>query len=153
LAQPTITRTPECEEQMTTPFGSRLIGETEKTLNALLDRFLDGTGLDERQWVTLRLAALLHGSVDAAGLAAAVTDRAHFSDAAELVHQLVDRGLLRDGRLTPAGHELTGAVQDTITNQTAPIWEDLPDDDVAATTRTLNEVVTRARRLLAEPRP
>jgi hypothetical protein len=135
---------------MTTPFGPRLIGETEKTLNALLDRFLDGTGLDERQWVTLRLAALFHGSVDAAGLAAAVSDRAHFSDAADLVHQLNDRGLLENGRLTPVGRELTAAIQGTITNQTAPIWEDLPDDDVAATTRTLNEVVTRARRVLAD---
>jgi hypothetical protein len=30
---------------MSTPFGPQLIGETEKTLNALLRRFLEGTGL------------------------------------------------------------------------------------------------------------
>ena len=50
---------------MSTPFGPRLIGETEKTLNALLCRLLAGTGLTEPQWVTLRLADLLDGSVDA----------------------------------------------------------------------------------------
>jgi len=41
---------------MPTPFGPQLIGETEKTLGALLRRFLEGTGLSEPQWVTLRLA-------------------------------------------------------------------------------------------------
>lgn len=130
---------------MSTPFGPRLIGETEKTLNALLLRFLEGTGLTEPQWVTLRLADLLDGSVDGDGLAAAVADRAQFPDVSELVNQLAKRGLLDDGRLTPAGRELTAAIQATITTETAPIWDDLPANDVAAATRVLNEVVTRAR--------
>jgi hypothetical protein len=133
---------------MSTQFGPRLIGETEKTLNALLRRFLQGTGLTEPQWVTLRLAALLDGSVDTDGLAVAVGDRAHFPDAADLVAGLTDRGLLGDGRLTSLGRELASTVQDTITAGTAAIWEDLPVDDVAAATRVLNEVVSRARAAL-----
>ena len=131
---------------MPTPFGPRLIGETEKTLNALLRRFLAGTGLTEPEWVTLRLADQLDGSVGADGLTAAVIDRAHFLDAATLVTGLTNRGLLHDdGRLTSAGRELTEAVQATITTETAPIWDNLAVDDVAAATRVLNEVVTRAR--------
>ena len=133
---------------MSTPFGPQLIGETEKTLNALLRRFLQGTGLTEPQWVTLRLASVLDGSVDADGLATAVADRAHFPDAADLVGELTDRGLLADGRLTSAGRELTTAVQTTITTDTAPIWDDLPTDDVAAATRVLNEIIARARVML-----
>jgi hypothetical protein len=133
---------------MSTPFGPQLIGETEKTLNALLRRFLEGTGLTEPQWVTLRLADLLDGSADADGLAAAVADRAQFPDASELVDQLTTRGLLDDGRLTLAGRELTAAIQDTITTKTAPIWDDLAAKDVAGATRVLNEVVTRARVVL-----
>jgi hypothetical protein len=133
---------------MSTPFGPQLIGETEKTLNALLHRFLQGTGLSEPQWVTLRLAGGLDGSVDADGLATAVADRAHFSDAVDLVGALTDRGLLADGRLTSAGRELTTATQTTITAGTAAIWESLPSDDVAAATRVLNEVITRARVIL-----
>ena len=43
---------------MTAPFGPQLIGETEKTLTALLRRFLADTGLSEPQWVTLRVAQL-----------------------------------------------------------------------------------------------
>ncbi len=133
---------------MSTPFGPQLIGETEKTLNALLHRFLQGTGLTEPQWVTLRLASVLDGSVDTDGLATAVADRAHFSDAVDLVGELTDRGLLADGRLTSAGRELTTATQTTITTDTAPIWENLPSDDVAAATRVLNEIITRARVIL-----
>jgi hypothetical protein len=45
-----------------TPFGPQLLGETEKTLNALLRKSLRGTGLTEPQWVTLRVAALTDGT-------------------------------------------------------------------------------------------
>jgi len=134
---------------MSTPFGPQLIGETEKTLNALLRLFLEGTGVTESQWVTLRLAERLDGSVDARGLAAAVADRAHLSNAAALVDELTHRGLLDDGRLTSAGREMTAAIQTTVATATAPIWESLPDEDVAAATRVLNEIVTRARAVLA----
>ena len=59
------------ETTMSTPFGPQLIGETEKTLNALRNRHLDGTGLAEPQWVTLRLSHLLDGTVDSNELVAA----------------------------------------------------------------------------------
>jgi hypothetical protein len=134
---------------MPTPFGPQLIGETEKTLGALLRRFLEGTGLTESQWVALKLADRLEGSVDAQGLVAAVADRAHLSNAAEIINELTRLGLLDDGRPTPAGREMTTAIQTTIAGTTAPIWDGLPADDVAAATRVLNEIVTRARALLA----
>ena len=77
-----------------------------------------------------------------------MADRAHFADAVGLVNELTDRGLLAGGRLTPAGRELTTAVQTSITTETAPIWENLPPADVAAATRILHEVVARARVIL-----
>jgi hypothetical protein len=134
---------------MTTPFGPQLIGETEKTLNALLQQLLAGTGLSEAQWVTLRLAGMISGDVDSQRLADEVTDRAHLRDAADLVDQLARRDLLNDGHLTNEGRALIAGVQARITEKTAPIWRDLPDADVDATTRVLNEVVTRSRALLA----
>ncbi len=134
---------------MTTTFGPRLIGETEKTLNAVLRQILEGTGLTEPLWVTLRLADLLDGSVDRSGLVAQVRDRAHFGDAAELVDQLSGIGLLDRGRLTPAGRDQVAQVSASIAARTSSIWTDLPADDVAAATRVLNEVVDRARAVLA----
>ena len=135
---------------MSIPFGPPLIGETDKTLNALLLRFLEGTGLTEPQWVTLRLADTLDGTVDADGLAAALADRAHYTQAADLVTELRDRGLLDNGRLTPAARELTSAVQARITTVAAPIWNGLRADDVDAATRVLNEVIARARAVLQQ---
>jgi hypothetical protein len=134
---------------MTTPFGPQLIGETEKTLNALLLRHLEGTALTEPQWVTLRLAGMLDGNVDTDGLAAAVADRAHFTEAEQLVGELTARGLLDDGQLTPAGRDLIADVQASTADATAPIWDGLSTDDVAATTRVLNEVLGRAHDALA----
>src|SRR4029450_847300 len=111
---------------MPTTFGPQLIGETEKTLNALLRLFLEGTGLTESQWVTLRLADQLHGGVDANGLVDAVADRTLMSNAADLVSELTRRGLLDEGRLTSAGREMTAAIQKTIALTTAPIWGVFP---------------------------
>lgn len=132
---------------MSIPFGPRLIGETEKTLNALLRQFLDDTGLTEPQWVTLQLAAELDGSVDAAGLAAATTDRAHFRDSHVIVALLTERALLESGRPSSAGLELIDRVRARVRAGTGEIWQGLPGDDVAG--RVLNEVVRRARAVLA----
>lgn len=134
---------------MSIPFGPRLIGETEKTLNALLRQFLDDTGLTEPQWVTLQLAAELDGSVDAAGLAAATTDRAHFSDADAIVASLTERALLGSGRPSSAGLELIDRVRARVRAGAGEIWQGLPADDVAVAGRVLNEVVRRARAVLA----
>ncbi|UYM04247.1 helix-turn-helix domain-containing protein [Solicola gregarius] len=135
---------------METPLGPRLIGETEKSLNAVLRRLLAGTDLSEPQWVTLRLSGLLDGTVDAAGLADAARDRAQFTGADDHVAALTARGLLDEGVLTDAGRELLDRMQARITEATRPVWEGLPEDDVAATTRVLNQVAARARALLTE---
>src|SRR5262245_51932682 len=127
---------------MPTPFGPQLIGETEKTLGAVLRRCLEGTGLIEPQWVTLRLAELLDSKVDTNGLTAALADRTHLANAAELIADLTRRGLLDNGRLTPVARELTAAVQTKITGMTGPIFNSLSNEDVAAATRVLNEIVT-----------
>jgi len=137
---------------MSTSFGPQLIGETEKTLNALLRRTLEPTGLTEPQWVTLRLAGQLDWGEDAEGLIVGLADRAHFTNATDLVGELNARGLLEGGRLSSSGRELTSAVQTTIAEETALIWQNLPDADVKSTTRVLNEIITRARLVLASPK-
>jgi hypothetical protein len=133
---------------MTTPFGPQLIGETEKTLNALLLRHLNGE-LTEPQWVTLRVAHILDGTADHDGLVAAVADRAHFADAAQLVDDLTQRGLLDDGRLTSEGRELLKRLQASISDDASALFDDLAPDDVAATERVLNKLLSRARVVLA----
>lgn len=134
---------------MSVPFGPRLIGETEKTLNALLRNFLAGSDLTEPQWVTLQLAIELDGSVDATGLAQAVADRAHFENATELVDALTARALVDEGGATPAGRDLVAGIRERIAREAGPIWQGLPREDVAVAERVLNEVVKRSREVLA----
>ena len=128
-------------------FGPQLIGETEKSLNAILREVLAETGLTEPQWVTLRLAAQYDGN---APLADVVADRAHFTEAPMLVAELGERGLLDGDRVSDAGSALLSRLGAHIKELTAPIWADLPSDDVAATERVLNLVVGRARTVLSD---
>ena len=53
----------------TTPtFDARLLGQTEKAANAILDRLLAGTGVTEPQWVALSLLATSEDPLHRRGL-------------------------------------------------------------------------------------
>jgi hypothetical protein len=131
---------------MTIPFGPELVGRTEKTLQALLRRTLQGADLSEPEWVTLRVAESGGGGGD---LAALVHDRARFDDAHTLVSTLTERGLLSDGALTDDGRAVIAGVRERTTAQNGGLWDDLPEADVAAAERVLNELLERARGVLA----
>jgi|KBSSwiStaDraftv2_1062776.scaffolds.fasta_scaffold02765_17 hypothetical protein len=124
---------------MITPFGPQLVGQTEKTLQALLRQSLTTTGLDERQWVTLRLAT----QDDGRPLTVRAADLARFDDADQLVSELEHRGLLKDDAPTAAGDAV---LQDVLSGTTA-LWNDIPDAEAAA--RALSLVLERARLALA----
>ena len=126
---------------MTAAFGPQLLGETEKTLGALLRRSLAKSGLDEQQWVTLRVASQHDGPLGT--LAARVADRAHFDNTDRLVAQLEQQGLIADERPTPKGEAL---LRDVLGGN-ANIWQDVPDADAAA--RALSTVRDRARAAIA----
>ena len=133
----------------TVPFGPVLLGQTEKTLQVLLRRTLTATGLDEPEWVTLRLAIMVDGQVDHLGLISVVADRAKFADTTTIVEALTETGLVLDGRPTTEGRELVSTVLAASEASTGSVWRDLPTADVEAATRVLNEVLRRARDLAA----
>jgi hypothetical protein len=125
-----------------TTFGPQLIGETEKTLQALLRRALADTGLDERLWVALRLAA----QPDGTALHDRVSDRAHFDDADDLVSALEQRHLVADDVPTADGRAMLERVLTRSAALSGPIWDDVEDADAAA--RALTGVLARARSAL-----
>lgn len=127
-------------------FGPQLIGQTEKTLNAILAAVLAESGLSEPQWVTLRLTAQFKGT---GSLPAFIRGRAHFADPESLVSSLAERGFVSGDRLTDAGKAFLHAAQGRIEELTAPIWEGLPADDVAATEQVLNTVLERGHAVVA----
>lgn len=141
----------------TTPF-QRLIGQTEKALNAILDRELGGA-VSEPQWVALVLIA---GSGDLAGRDQVATRLAHalkadHQTAADHIGQLIAKGLVRtagelssDVELTAAGHQLLGRVQSKVGEITERLWGDIPAAEMDATRLVLGTVLERAE---AELRP
>jgi crotonobetainyl-CoA:carnitine CoA-transferase CaiB-like acyl-CoA transferase len=129
---------------MTATFGPQLIGQTEKTLQALLRRALADTSLDERQWVALRLA----DQPDGTALRDRVADQARFDDADQLVTALEELGLVANDVPTASGRAMLERVLAKSAALSGPIWDDIDDADAAAHALTL--VLTRARAALGD---
>lgn len=136
----------------TTPtFTPRLLGETEKTLNAILDRHLSGAGLSEQHWITLTLAVVSGGSIGRDELVKKVSQRAKFSeeDVRARASELIATGLLDDSdssavTVTDAGKETHARILGANTGLTERLWGDLPADELATTARVLSTILERA---------
>jgi DNA-binding MarR family transcriptional regulator len=143
----------------TTPtFSTQLIGQTEKTLGAILDRLLAGTGLTEPEWVTLTLAVMSGGSIDRSVFVSRVAGSLKISGAeaqsriAELATaQLLEAPDVDDSlvRVTDAGRQLHGRIRSAVVEITDRMWGDLPAEDIAAASRVLTTVLERANAELA----
>ena len=134
-----------------TAFTPRLIGETEKTLNAILDRHLAGGGLTEQHWITLSLAVLSGGSIDRDELVKQVSAGAKFSedDVQARISELVDRHLLNESdspevTVTDAGKEVHTRILSANVELTQRLWGDLPERDLEISARVLATVLERA---------
>jgi hypothetical protein len=139
-------------------FGTALIGQTEKALNAILDRQLAGTGITEPQWVTLTLTVVSGGTIDRAELIRRVGGATRFSPAsvAERITELTAAGFLRDGgdgrvQVTDEGQARWTQVRTAIGPITQGLWGDLPAEDLAAAGRVLGIVLDRANAVLVGP--
>ena len=143
----------------TTPtFSTQLIGRTEKTLNAILDRLLGGTGLTEPQWVTLSIAVMSGGTIDVAAFVNRVSDalRINGAEARARIDELAAAQLFEisdvDGstvRVTDAGRQLHARIRSVVVEITDRMWGDLPAEDLAAAGRVLTIVLERANAELA----
>ena len=142
----------------TPAFTPQLIGQTEKTLNAILDRNLAGTGLTEPQWVVLTLAVRSGGPIDRNLFASSVATSAKFSEAdvrariAELAERLLLTASTGEGAevaVTDAGEELHGRILATNTELIERLWGDLPASDLAMAGRVLAIVLERANAEIA----
>jgi DNA-binding MarR family transcriptional regulator len=138
---------------MSTTLSPQLIGQTEKTLNAILYRHLAEAGLDEPQWVTLTLAVMGGGPAGRDQFARHVASAAKFdeTDVHKRIAELVDAQLLTvsagdDAQVavTEAGRELHARIRAINTQLTERLWGDLPAQDLEATARVLGTVLQRA---------
>jgi hypothetical protein len=136
--------------ESTPPFGSALIGQTEKALDAILVRELAGTGMSASGWVILKVAEGAggrlgrHDLVDRAGAEA----KLDAGMAEGEIASLVAIGMLdADGSevaLTAAARELRARIVGTTDEVRGRLWGDVPDADLATAGRVLGTVLTRA---------
>jgi DNA-binding MarR family transcriptional regulator len=141
-----------------TTFGTPVIGQTEKALNAILDRQLAGTGLTEPKWITLTLTLASGGTIDRDELSRRVAGalKVGAAEAEAQISDLADAQLLQVSdierspvTLTDEGQQLHGQIRTAVTEITERLWGDLPADDLATAGRVLSTVLERANAELA----
>jgi DNA-binding MarR family transcriptional regulator len=135
--------------------STRVIGQAEKTLGAILNRQLAGTGVTEPQWVILTLLVTDGGTADHDQLTRQVAGALKLSeaDAQARIAGLTANGMLRTAAgaitVTDAGQELHSRVRAAATEITERLWGDLPEQDLATAGRVLAIITERANAELA----
>jgi len=145
--------------------STRVIGQAEKSLGAILDRQLAGTGLTEPQWVILTLAVTSGGTAGREQFARTAASALKISQtqARALIGELATaQHLLITGdppAVTASGpaRQLHHRIRTAIADITQRLWGDLPAGDLATAGRVLAIITDRANAELAgahgDPRP
>lgn len=150
-----------------TRFLNRSIGETERTLGALLGQVLHPIGLTFPEWTVLSVLngsgpqsvewvvdQLIDGQIAASGDARDVVAGLQAKGLlAPVAGVLVSSGLEGDGEsvqltLTEAGESRYQPVRRTVASITTDLYSGLPEDDLETTQRILAEVSRRGKRRL-----
>ena len=137
--------------------STRVIGQAEKTLGAILDRQLAGTGLTEPQWVILTLAVTSGGTAGRDQFTRMVAGALKISEteAGARVGDMAATQLLQvTGEVptvtaTGAARRLHSRISAAITQITQRLWGDLPAGDLATAGRVLAIITERANAELA----
>lgn len=133
------------------PFEARLIGQTQKTLHAILEHLLTHSGMSDRQWIALTITLSdpeATGAVAAARVATAL--KVSEPEASDVLETLAARGLIAVGgshdpvTLTPAGRDLHAGLQSRITDITDRLWSDISAADQRRAAAVLNTTLGRA---------
>jgi DNA-binding MarR family transcriptional regulator len=139
-----------------TPPLTQFIGRTERTLRALMDRVLADTGGSFHEWVALNFTALNGDSIDRGELVTRLADALRIDDAAAdaTIADLAEQRLLQTGpgsavELSDAGRDRYARIRAAVDQTTAPLYADLPPDDLTTARRVLTTVSDRADSLLA----
>ncbi|HEX4753712.1 MAG TPA: hypothetical protein VH268_12495 [Solirubrobacterales bacterium] len=131
-------------------FGPPLIGQTEKALDAILLRQLEGSELSASGWVLLRLVAVVGGRIGRQDLierAAAASKFAPQDTEVEIGRLVWAELLTREGDelvVTAGARELQDRVQAAVAEITARLWGGLPATDLATAGKVLGTVLSRA---------
>ena len=137
--------------------STRVIGQAEKTLKAILDRQLAGTGLTEPQWVILTLAVTSGETAGREQFTRMVADALKISETEARAHvgdMVTARQLQIIGEppavtATGAARQLYDRISAANTQIVQRLWGDLPAGDLATAGHVLAIITERANAELA----
>lgn len=150
---------------MTTPdalatLNPSIVGQAEKAHNAVLERVLAGTSLDERQWITLQLAVAAGTGTRIADLVARVSGAAKYSPAVveTAIEALTGSGLLdrsagEELAVTAAGTALVGELRAKVAEHIGAAYGQIPAEDLATAARVLKTITATLSEDLARLGP
>ncbi|MGA3184137.1 MAG: MarR family winged helix-turn-helix transcriptional regulator [Candidatus Dormibacteria bacterium] len=132
-----------------------MIGETENSLRALLNKILIGSGLDFHGWAALQVVSMSPAPLIEEQLAAVLQNSLKIDEPHVLavIADLRAQGLIDNAPeavgLTAQGSELYSRLNGEVRPKIAEIFEGLDPDDLAAAYRVLAAIMARANALLA----
>ncbi len=137
--------------------STRVIGQAEKTLKAILNRELAGTDLTEHQWMILTLAVTGGGPVKRDQFIREVAGTLKIGEAEARTHitemvaaqRLEVAGEGAAVKATDAAQHLYGRIHAAVVEITHRLWGDLPAEDLATAGRILSIITGRANAELA----
>jgi DNA-binding MarR family transcriptional regulator len=140
--------------ELTPTLTTRTIGETESALNGILTKVLGDTGLDELQWVALRLLTIMPPPVKSTALSAQLRSSKKVEDATvtAALRDLEDRGLIDTTgdrvSTTPEGAELYKELNGQVGKFVEQMWDGLDAAELATAAKVLTTITQRANALL-----
>jgi hypothetical protein len=142
----------------TTVLSPSIVGQAEKAHGAILRKVLAGTGLDERQWITLQLAHAPGTSIRRTDLITRVSAAAKFDRPVidQAINALIGRSLLEQQRadqlaVTQPGRELVSALREQVGELIGGAYGSVPPEDLATAARVLTTITARLSAELAAP--
>jgi hypothetical protein len=141
-----------------TPLSTRVIGQAERTLNAILGRQLAGTGLTGDQWVILTMAVTAGGTAGCNRFTRMVAGALKISEseAEARIGDMVTAQHLEIASdssavtATAAAQNVHSRISTAVAAITDRLWGGLPADDLATAARVLTIVTDRATAELAQ---
>jgi hypothetical protein len=135
-----------------------IVGQAEKAHTAILKRVLNGTPLDEQQWITIQLALGSGERINYSGLVDQVSSAAKYPPAQveAAIAALIEASLLaslpddpNSLAVTPKGRDLVSALRAKVAHFIAGAYGSVPPEDLATTARVLSTITVKLSEKLA----
>jgi hypothetical protein len=136
----------------------QIVGQLEKRHEAILEKVLAGTSLDDKQWITVQVALGAAGGIGRNDLVGRVSGLAALNPAVieTAIAGLVSASLVEEVSgaahllvVTPQGRELVSALRAKVQGLIGPAYGSVSPEDLATAGRVVVAITNRLSEVLA----